>query len=276
MFRHFDAGELSKLSSMPVDLHNFVQAVQFLFIRRPAGCISTGFTSYIIRELQTPRVVFVSGHAKTIGGPNSVNEELIGRCLSRMAGWVRLSIQCIQYEYPHWDVCLAFSVFDIASTKKGRSHGFGADFKDTSFERLATAFGGDAEVLRAQFEDHIGFATAVYMKNQEAGVASAWASSIKRSHGMRLPPDAILRKCVHALQAWDGFTSSEIERKFAAARLLIGSHRQCMDSDMQCRLLSLLDIADGDLDEIIRGARAIWSENWNDARASGAKCRQNF
>ena len=79
MFRHFDAGDLSELSSMPVDLHNFVQSVQFLFIRRLAACISTGFTSYIIRELQTPRVVFVSGHAKTIGGPNSVNEELIGR-----------------------------------------------------------------------------------------------------------------------------------------------------------------------------------------------------
>ena len=79
VFKHFDAGDLSELSSMPVDLHTFVQAVKFLFIRRPAGFISTGFTSYIIRELQTPRVVFVNGHAKSIGGPNSANEELIGR-----------------------------------------------------------------------------------------------------------------------------------------------------------------------------------------------------
>ena len=162
MFRHFDDGDVGELSSMPADLHAFVQAVEYLFIRRPAGCISTGFTAYIIRELQDPRLVFVNGRAKTIGGHNSVSHDLIGRCLSRMAGWVRLSIQCMQYEYPHWHICLAFAVFDLGATKKGRPHGFGAEFQAKSFERLGVAFDGNAEVLRKQLGDHVGFATAMH------------------------------------------------------------------------------------------------------------------
>ena len=193
-----------------------------------------------------------------------------------MAGWVRLSIQCMQYEYPHWHICLAFAVFDLGATKKGRPHGFGAEFQAKSFERLGVAFDGNAEVLRKQFDDHVGFATAMYKQKPDAGAAHAWASSIKRSHGMRLPPDAIFRKCIHALQAWDGFTSSEIERGFSAARRLLGCHRQCIDSDMQSIILGLVDLPAGELNEIISDAQCIWNQHWQNARPSGPSSRCNF
>ena len=52
---------------------------------------------------------------------------------------------------------------------------------------------------------------------------------------MRLGGDAILTKCVHALQAWDGFTSSELERGFGAVRRVMGRHRDQLSDRSQVR-----------------------------------------
>ena len=79
-----------------------------------------GYTAYMVDALQRPRVVFINGNKKTIGGPGSVTLAMVQRCLSRMAGWVRLSLQCMEYEYPSWHLLLSFSVFDLCSKEKKR------------------------------------------------------------------------------------------------------------------------------------------------------------
>ena len=166
---------------MPADLHNFVESINYLFVKSPAGCVGTGFTAFIIDLLQKPRLAWVGPHAKTIGGPGAVTQEMVARCLSRMAGWVRLSLQCMDYEYPSWHLLLSFSVFDLCSLKAQRtSHGFGDAFSKRCFDRLALAFGGDSAELAAQYNDHVAFATAHYTKNEKEGFASAWAVALKR------------------------------------------------------------------------------------------------
>ena len=54
---------------------------------------------------------------------------MVSRCLSRMAAWVRLAIECINYEFPDWHLLLAFPVFDLwASARAKPTHGLGEGF----------------------------------------------------------------------------------------------------------------------------------------------------
>ena len=46
--RLWDKGDLSELAAMPADVHQFVQTVNHLFLRNPAGCLTTGFTAYAL------------------------------------------------------------------------------------------------------------------------------------------------------------------------------------------------------------------------------------
>ena len=275
--RLFDAGDSCQLASMPADLHNFVETVNYLFVRQPAGCLKSGYTAYALELLQRPRVVFVGRGPKTIGGPGKVTLPLVGRCLARMAGWARLSIQCMNYEYPDWHLLLSFSAFDLASRIRDRAtHGFGDDFSDKCFQRLAAAFGGDVAELRAQHADHVAFASAHFTKHEKDGFATAWAASVKRPRGMRLDEGAIMRKSVHALQAWDGFTSSEIERGLGAIRRVIGKHRDQMDDVHQGHIAKLtMDVPTALKDDVVCGARKVWLEYWCQERESG-QSRSNF
>ncbi len=105
---------------------------------------------------------------------------MVNRCLARMAGWVRLSIQCMDYEYPAWHLLLSFSAFDLASRIRQRStHGLGEGFADKCFQRLAAAFDGDVAELRAQHADHVAFATAHFTKHEKDGFAAVWTASVK-------------------------------------------------------------------------------------------------
>jgi len=196
----------------------------------------------------------------------------------RMAGWVRLSIQCMDYEYPSWHLLLSFSIFYLSSKLGGkRTHGFGDDFVQTSCERLAVAFRVSPSELQSQYNDHLAFAIAHYRKNEEEGFASAWAASIKRPGGMRLVLSAALRQAVHGLQAWDGFTSSEVERGFAAIRRLLGKHRDQLTDVRQSEIIKVaIDIPQSMHKEVIHGARKLWLQLWGCERLAGKAQRTNF
>jgi hypothetical protein len=275
--RHFDSGDACPLASMPTDLHNFVETVNYLFVSRPSGCLKTGFTAFMLGLLQNQRLVFVGSRPKAIGGAGKVTIAMIERCLSRMSGWVRLSLQCLNYEYPSWHLLLSFSVFDLAAALKGRrTHGFGDSFQQDCLERLALAFNGNHGELKSQVNDHVAFAQSHFQKKEKDGFAAAWVASLKRPSGMRLPESAILRKCIHALQAWDGFTSSEVERGFSAVKRAIGKHRDQIEDTSQSKVLKLLlDVADSEKQQVARDARKIWLEFWGSHRISG-ELRKNF
>ena len=275
VYRHFDAGDLCQLATMPADLHNFVQTINCLFVQEPAGCMNTGFTAHMLESLRRPRAVLIAGRPKQLGGPDRVTQTVIRRCLARMCAWVRLSLRCMDYEYPHWHLLLSFSVFDLRGSQSN-VHGFSEDFRSECFARLAAAFGGTPDVLERQHREHLSFAMSEWKRCEAKGFASAWAAAIKRPHGMRLPEDACLRRCIHALQAWDGFTSSEVERGFSAIRRVLGKHRDHLPDDAQSRVAKLaMDVPESLRSSVIKAARVIWLEYWGAARSSGVG-RRNF
>jgi len=76
---------------MPSDLHNFVEVINYLFVARPAGCLKTGFTAFMLETLQRQRLVTVGGHPKTIGGVGRVTPAIVSRCLARTFSTYELS-----------------------------------------------------------------------------------------------------------------------------------------------------------------------------------------
>ena len=184
----------------------------------------------------------------------------------------------MDYEYPSWHLLLSFNIFDL-STKLGgkRSHGFGEGFVQSSCERLAVAFRASPAELQSQYNDHLAFAIAHYVKNEQQGFAAAWAASIKRPSGMRMDVRAVLRFVVHGLQAWDGFTSSEVERGFAAVRRLMGKHRDQLTDVRQSEIIKVaLDIPQSMHREVIQNARKLWLQFWGSERKAGKAHRTNF
>ena len=278
--RHFDQGDLCELASMPSEMHNFIQAINWLFVgdANSAGCVTTGYTSYMICTLQRPRTIYIRGRPKTLGGPRSITRALLGSCLSRMASWVRLSIACINYEYPSWHLLLSFCIFDLTATGSRRvEHGLGEGFMDECFQRLAKAFKGCPKELQSQFGEYCHAAQNLYTKSESKGCVAAWVSALKRPDGgVRLPTGAILRRCLHALQAWNGFTSSEVKRGLAAIRRVITKHRENLPDTSQSMLAKLnLDVSPAEADEIVHAARKFWLEYWSRDRESGGS-RCNF
>ena len=105
--------------------------------------------------LSNPRVVLVKGRPKTIVGAGKVTADMLCRCLARMCWWVRLAIRCINFEFPSWNLMLSFAVFDVSSRRL--KCGFGEDFEQLCFHRLAEAFqagSGDACGNQANEKHH--------------------------------------------------------------------------------------------------------------------------
>ena len=66
--RPWDKGDLSELAAMPADVHQFLQTVNYLFLRKPAGCLTTFFAAFALLLFGQQRTFFVGGSAKTLGG----------------------------------------------------------------------------------------------------------------------------------------------------------------------------------------------------------------
>ena len=233
--RYFDAGDKFQLVGMASDLHAFVLALDYMFVKRPAGCLELGYTHFAVKNLGVARLFHVNGKAKTLGGPGKVTVAMLGRCLSRMAGWARLSIQSVNAEYPSWHLLLSFQCFRIVARERQITgdHGFGNRFNDECFQRLAAAFGGTTAAMSKAHGDHFTYARAHFIKNPSEGWAQACIAALSRPSGVRLPLDNGFRSSVHSLQAWDGFTTSPLERGFSALSNVVGKHRDCLDDISQ-------------------------------------------
>lgn len=63
----------------------FLQRVHLLFEQE--ACWSSGYTAHALRLLSRPRVIFLDGIPKSIGGPRAVGPRLKSKCLDRMKQW---------------------------------------------------------------------------------------------------------------------------------------------------------------------------------------------
>ena len=107
---------LTKLHQVLLDYHTRLRA---LFV--DGLCLETGLTQLMLRTLQKePKLVrLTGGDIVQIGGPESVTDDIVSRCLGRMAAWCRLGEEISKAEFPGFELFQSLAPFNLEPQAKG-------------------------------------------------------------------------------------------------------------------------------------------------------------
>ena len=84
-------------------LHEFNMAVTALFCDKK--CLSIfGYTKVMLRLLRETVVWHVGNDTYSIGDERGVPEDVVERCIQRMASWVILARAALKAEFPSWEI----------------------------------------------------------------------------------------------------------------------------------------------------------------------------
>lgn len=264
--RFFDC-ETYDVAESAVMLSTFLNRIDCLFLRRGCLTLDGTYTKFVIDLLQRPRTITLHQPfiVRSIGG-GGVHPEVVDRCMSRMAAWVRLVMSTIAAEFPSWEVLNAFTAFNLRLSKSA--------FIGESLSRLSKVFGLDADALRDQFDDFRLFAQRRH--SQGLDHLEAWAESIRKvdasSSSVKAGhPRDELRAVVARYAVFVGATTSGVERSFSAILGVISKQRAQLSTDnlandIRLKLLTI-DVPDT---VICQAARTIWESTYGKVRSSGS------
>jgi hypothetical protein len=273
LVRFFDQKDhdVAKVSSV---LKNFMNRIDALFLQRRClesidGCHT--YTSFTLEMLREGKMLSIhEGREMKVGSLKAAPPELVDRCLSHMAAWVKLCVSTIMGEFPDFEVVSAFSVFDLSLAETLGGDGF----MTTGLRRLAKTFAIDHKLLRHEFIDFRR--TVVRKSNEGMSNYDAWRESVmsvekSSSRTRQAHPCVGLRQALARYGAFIGSGTSTVERTFSSFVRAVGPQRmtECVDnmsSDLRLKLLHGTDVDDK---RIIRRSMQIWSTVFPSTRKSG-------
>ena len=144
VIRFHDTEEFD-LSHTPGIIARFMHRCDVLFVR--GEVLKVGHCKAMLQLLEEERTCIVDRALKSIGGPGSIRDEILQRCLARMSAWVKLAGERLDCEFPAWRPLMAFQIFDLEQQAAPR-------MKETmqgNIARLAELFAVDEEMLLEQF-----------------------------------------------------------------------------------------------------------------------------
>jgi len=270
--RFFDC-ETYDVAESTVIISTFLNRIDCLFLRRGCLTLDGTYTKFVLDLLMRPRTITLHqpNILRSIGG-GGVHPEVVDRCMSRMAAWVRLVMSTIAAEFPSWEVLNAFTAFNLRLSKSA--------FIDESLCRLANVFGLDVVALRDEFFDFRLFAHRRH--SQGLGHLEAWTESIRKvdtsSSSVKAghPRDA-LRALVARYAVFVGATTSGVERSFSAILGVISKQRALLSTanlanDIRLKLLTV-DMPDT---VICEAAKTIWESTYGNVRSSGVRVARRW
>ena len=292
MFRRFFDSDKWDPTAIGTELQTFLSNLDHLFIAQPgqrAGCLAHGFVKYAVEALHTPHVCWVSGKQHIVGGPGAVTDELVGRCLSRMANFLRLTVSAVSAEFPQWQLVQALDVFNLSrycckqrGAKRGRGLAAAPADQKANFDRLAKSFDLDAGLLEEEFNSCLHAAKTKYEREGTGTSTTAWVAAIKEGFStslLRLRASPLAR-VVHIAQCWTGLSTSKVEQTFGKIKSVVtGDARHCNAENecMEARLCSDLRDAPEDFKkEVFKEAGVMWVSLFPRQRASGKDRLGNF
>ena len=281
MVRRFFDTDAWDVTRVGHELQRFIANLEHLFIPAAgsaAGCQRHGFVKYACEMMCKPHVCWINGTQRVLGGPGAVTPELLSRCLSRMANWIRLTITAVSAEFPSWQLLQALDVLSLDRHATSRTND---GQTATHFERLAAAFHLDAGLLKEEFDACSHLATKAHSRSAGGNGVDAWITAIKYLHRTKTRMDSSpLAKILHVAQCWSGLSTSRVEQNFGKIRSVVTKESRHCGADtesVEARLCCDLKDAPGAFQgEVFLEASAIWSELWPHQRASGSARTGNF
>ena len=280
LVRFFDTKDhdIAKVSSV---LKNFMNRIDALFLQKRClqsvdGCHT--YTSFALELLREGKMLSIQeGRAMKVRSLKAVPPEVVDRCLSHMAAWVKLCVATVMGEFPDFEVMSAFSVFDLSLNETLGGDGF----MTTGLRRLAKTFDIDHKLLRREFIDFRR--TAVRKSKEGMSNYDAWRESVmsvekSSSRTQQAHPRAGLRHALARYGAFIGAGTSTVERAFSSFVKAVGPQRKTedvhnMSSDLRLKMLAGTDVNDN---RIIHRSMQIWSSVFPSVRKSGNKRRTRW
>lgn len=270
------------LAAAPATIQDFLGRIDCLFVQR--ACLepeSRSYTSHALKLLSRQRLLQGTAGLRALGGPGTLPPATIGRCLSRMAAWVRLAGSSVRAEFPAWELVMAFGAFDLRTLPSDT-------FLRESLRRMSKVYGPNEDHLRQEFLDHQAFARRAWEQSaaSNSGAApafySAWSSSVRRTRSKKAtrrahPSDNLLALLLR-YGAFCGASTSSVERVFAKVDKVIGADRATMsDIHIANELKLQLDVTSaGEEADLVKAARGIWVECFGLSRLSGPSRKRRW
>lgn len=247
------------------ELKQYLQEIRSLFVEGRCATVF-GFTSTVLSQLKSPILFHVGKTLKTLGS-SGVDRTILDRCMGRMQAWVKLAAAAIQAEFPNFEICQAFEIFNLK--------GVGPTAVDSHMKVLAHTYKLDLLQLQSQWADLYPRAQMEY-KEQVGSLNNAndmvrdankdaWRTAMQRYGTCRSHPCDVL---MVALQNYFCCTpsTSGIEQSFS-----LGQNRYTMqrrsslpgNEELVLRLIfGLPTQSKADKVEICKLARVAWASQY--------------
>ena len=218
------------VARLPHELNTFVQNMKMLFVE--SQCVNMGFTKAAIVLLARSRIFPKDGEQHILGGDGAVTTEMVQRCCQRMKSFVRLAQESIDAEYPEWELCQAFQLFDLAIMRQPKCDQ--NPTRQRSFSRLAQSLNLSETKLIVQFQDHLvqawtnfhsGSGLSSFECWRQAALQSQSRQSMREKHSV-----SDLRPALEAYGLFCGNSTSNTERTFEVTRRVISDYRRRLDA----------------------------------------------
>ena len=265
MFTRFCDSEVMDLAMVSYEIRKFLHRIKVLFIDGQA--VHLGYTKVMLTAARAVKLVILpgsAGTALTVGNRGGVPQQVVQRCLKRMAGWVALVAKAIASEFPSYEVVQSFSVFNLSQNNHDDPDG-STTIMAKHLQRLAKVLGQDANALHAQWVDHRPLARK-HFTLEGCTFLEAWKRAINKTqqkHNRNRHPSATL---LHCLQRYAAYTasSSGVEQTFARALKCCDKQRiGRLSNQAELDNLTLtLDAETPERDQTLELARAIWHEHY--------------
>ena len=282
--RFFDTPEWDPMA-VGVELDQFIRKLEHLFVAQPgqemaAGCMSQGFVRHACLVLSKPHVCWIRGVMHVVGGPGAVTVAVVGKCLSRMANWLRLTISAVSAEFPQWQLLRSLDVFNLVrhTVKKASLQ----PVEQSHLKRLATAFKLDEHVFREEFDACLHVAKNAFLRDGSGNNVTAWVSAVKMLYRGRIGcfKTSPLARVLQIAVCWTGLSTSKIEQSFGKIKSACSGETRHMADEtesLEARVVCDLKGAPADFKaKVFEEATLIWSTLWPRQRASGTARLGNF
>ena len=256
------------LSLVPAMIAQFLHRIDVLFLKQEV--VNVGHTKLMLDTLRTERTCVLRPEKvmKSLGGAGSVRQEMLDRCFSRMAVWVRLAGERLEVEFPSWRALHLFEAFNLSNTND--------EGMKTQVLQLAEIFGiPDTDALQEQF-----FHVRINAKHRLAtgkvtSSKDAWRDARLHLHDRRMEHhkcdslDLILCRYL----TFSGNTTSGVEQTFSKTVRVLGPYRQSMKEDLQNHLFRLILAPSNTCETVVQKAVGHWVQLYGDFRKHAQNTR---
>eukprot|EP00435_Cladocopium_sp_Y103_P013331 s1331_g3.t1 len=225
---------------------------------------SSGYTRATLKFLEVATHFVVKGQVRSVGGPNSVDNGIRTRCLSRMLAWRALAEEVVRAEHPSFELVQCYSAFDMQAFERDVSSTSALDLQCSEpLSRVASALDLDLEELISEYLDLGSIALAFWKKQkQTCSNLECWQHAINATSNSAARRRHPISSLSVALANYACMTASDsvIERDFSRFKHILGEKRLQCHVLVENDLLSLA-VSDASLDsEIIARAQRVWRD----------------